>query len=499
MCGIGACIPFDRGFLDRTFVANIERGPDSSGMVQLDFAGLSVSRLAISGLSAGDQPLWNQERTVAVVFNGAIYNSKELHLKCEVPSRTGNDGEIVLELYRRYGTSFADHLDGIFSIVIADAERRLLIVANDQFGVKPLYWVRSRGAVSIASTVDSFTDEQLLLVERFPPGGVWTSAGQWRRIRSVVETASLEDFPEIVASQIPSEVEWGCFLSGGVDSSLITALALESSPRVKTFTCGTPDGSDLLAAREVAEILGTDHHERIIEVEELPDIVSRVIRATASFERFTVMGGVGTYLVSELAYAEGMKVVLSGEGADELFGGYDEFQDVPYPYLNDWLEAAVMDLGSTECLRLDRCSMAHSLEARVPFLSQRLVPTVLGLDPAVKIDRSGAEPVRKAMLRSFAKSFLPANIAYREKVEFTVGAGVTGALSSLAEQRISEATMRQLQNDFPTFPIHDSLTAWFFQEWWEAIGERFGGNWLQLVERGLFRQPTNVFKQARWM
>ena len=499
MCGIGACVPFDQNFLTRVNVANVARGPDSTDVLRLDFGGLAINRLAISGIDFGDQPLWNQERTLAVVFNGAIYNSGDLHQRFQVPSHTGNDGEIILELYRRFGTSFADYLEGIFAILVADVERETLTVANDQFGVKPLYWTRSNGAVNFASTIESFPVDQMSSLERFPPGLVWTSSGEWRRIRSLVEPASLESFPDIVCSQIPLEVEWGCFLSGGVDSSLITALAGQFSSQVHTFTCGTPDGSDLLAAREVATFLGTDHHERIIAVEELPDIVSRVIRATSSFERFTVMGGVGTYLVSELAHSKGMKVVLSGEGADELFGGYDEFQEVPYAFLNDQLESAVMDLGSTECLRLDRCSMAHSLEARVPFLSQRLVPTILRMDPTEKIDRRSELTVRKSILRSYAESFLPSKIAHREKVEFTVGAGVTGALAVLAKQRMSERDVLSLQRAFPTFPIHDALTAWFFEEWWECVGNRLEGSWPELVDRGLFRQNANLFNQSRWL
>ena len=498
MCGIGASIPFNHNFLSRTILANEFRGPDSSGLVELDFCGLAVNRLAISGINLGDQPLWNENRSVALIFNGAIYNSGDLCERFQAPSITGNDGEIIFELYRRYGLSFADYLEGIFAVVIADIGRETLIVANDQFGVKPLYWVRTNESVEIASTLDSFTFEQLPHVERFPPGFVWTHKGDWQRISCQVRPVTLESFPEIVTSQIPSEVEWGCFLSGGVDSSLIAALARQQNTGVRTFTCGTVDGSDLLAAREVADILGTEHYEKIIEVEELPEIVSRVIRATSSFERFTVMGGVGTYLVSELAKSQGMKVVLSGEGADELFGGYDEFQNIPYAFLNAHLEAAVLDLGSTECLRLDRCSMAHSLEARVPFLSQRLVPTILNLDPQRKIEKNGTETIRKSALRTLAASFLPPNIAYREKVEFTVGAGVTGALSVLANQRISEKTIRTLQQQFPTFPIRDALTAWFFQEWWENIGAQLESDWPGLVERGLFRQSPNQFNLNRW-
>jgi len=498
VCGIGASVPFDRNFLSKTILVNASRGPDSSGLVELDFCGLAVNRLAISGIDSGDQPLWNTERSLALVFNGAIYNSEELQEKFQSPSITGNDGEIVFELYRRYGLAFADYLEGIFAIVIADIERETLIVANDQFGVKPLYWVHSNESVKLASTLDSLSSNELSHAERFPPGFVWTNKGDWRRIKCQVEPVGLDAFPEIVASQIPNEVEWGCFLSGGVDSSLITALAGRQSSRVRTFTCGTPDGSDLLAAREVSEILGTEHYERIITVDELPDIVSKVIRATSSFERFTVMGGVGTYLVSELAQTHGMRVVLSGEGADELFGGYDEFQDIPHAFLNAQLEAAVLDLGSTECLRLDRCSMAHSLEARVPFLSQRLVPTILNLDPQLKIEKQGSLTTRKSALRSLATRFLPSNIAYREKVEFTVGAGVTGALTALAEQRINKKTVHKLQEDFPTFPIRDSLTAWFFQEWWENIGAQLDGDWPRMVERGLFRQSPNQFNLCRW-
>ena len=496
MCGLAAASPADDNFINYALSVQASRGPDQNAELNLDFCSLGINRLAISGLVGGDQPLVSSDGSVAVVFNGAIYNTQRLINDFDFHPKSTNDGELIHFLYQRFGLRFADYLEGMFAICIADTRKRELITAVDQVGIKPLYRCEVDGRLYVASVVSAFPSQLRRSVIRHPPGIVWSSSGQIERIsHAYYSDESLGTlFKASVAEQIPLEVNWGCMLSGGVDSSLISRIATEvAEGQVHTFTCGTEASPDLLAARDVAALLGTAHHETIVDAQELPGIVTEVVRATASIERWTITAGVANYLTARNAHRMGVKVLLAGEGADELFGGYDEFQDVPSPYLNSMLLQYQIDLGATECLRLDRSTMAHSIEARVPYLSTSIMRHARRLGPQDKIRTQDGQGVRKHALRQYARTVLPATVADRRKEEFANGSGVTDELRRIAHSMVSVRDIAELRASFPSFPVDDPLSAWFMSEWLNIYGTSIGTDWQSLVERGLFRQQFSRY------
>ncbi len=498
MCGITAALPANGEFVKAALAAQVSRGPDQTANVDLGFCSLGVNRLAISGLEGGDQPLVSRDGAITVVFNGAIYNAELLAEEFGFDPASTNDGEVIHFLYRRFGLAFADHLEGMFAICVADGKREELVVAVDQVGIKPLYRCRHGGADLVASTVTAFPEHLRHNVWRVPPGIVWSTAGEMRRIvyLNYRDGTLGELFRESVLEQIPREVEWGCMLSGGVDSALVTRVASDARPGVPTFTCGTNEGTDLTGARRVAKLLGTTHHEVMVERDELPDVVDRVILATASMEKWTVMGGVGTYLTARAARDAGMKVLLSGEGADELFGGYDEFQELPPAFLNARLVQYQVDLGTSECLRLDRATMAHSIEARVPYLSTSIMRHARALGPEDKIRYVDGAQIRKYALRRLAATLLPKEVAFGDKAEFSHGSGVTAELAQIAAERFPAVEIARLSTAFPSLPIEDALSAWFVSRWLEFFGTSIGTTWESMVDRGLFRQRSTLYLPA---
>ena len=261
MCGIAACCPSDGEFISFALRAQRQRGPDEEARRDLGFCALGVNRLAISGVADGHQPFCSEDGCVTAVFNGALYNAMELARRLGVSLRSRNDGEIITHLYQRFGLGFADQLEGMFSICIADATSRNLVYAVDRLGIKPLYVSVVDANTYVASTPEAFPPRLWVGLQRVPPGTVWSSTGDCQLIRSRGRpVGSLGDaLRESVAEQIPSEVKWGCMLSGGVDSALIARLAAEISPAVRTFTCGTSGSEDLAAARDVADAVESSH------------------------------------------------------------------------------------------------------------------------------------------------------------------------------------------------------------------------------------------------
>ena len=495
MCGIAVAAPTDAGFVEFALSRQQSRGPDQTVTVDLGFCTLGVNRLAISGVTDGPQPLTSDDGTIQVVFNGAIYNAPFLIKEFGMKPRSTNDGEVIAFLYERFGVDFANYLEGMFAICVADSRRSELVVAVDQVGIKPMYVAVVDESWYVASVVAAFPPDLRPVVRRVPPGVVWSSSGHMQRIEHVYyHDGPLGDLlTRSVEEQIPLEVPWGCMLSGGVDSSLIAALASRFAPGLRTFTCGTKNGADLAAAREVADLLGSNHHEILVDSDELPQVVDDVVEATASFERWTVMAGVGTYLLARYARRTGLKVLMSGEGADELFAGYDEFQDIPEAFLNTYLLQYQYDLGASECLRLDRGTMAHSIEARVPFLSTSIMRFCRALAPSDKVRVADGRSERKFALRQFARTILPEKVAFRRKEEFTNGSGLTIELRRIAEQRFSIKAVADLRASIPLLPVDDPLSAWFVSRWLAIFGTTIGTDWGTMVDRGLFRQRVSPY------
>ncbi|MCG8684958.1 MAG: asparagine synthase C-terminal domain-containing protein, partial [Desulfobacterales bacterium] len=347
----------------------------------------------------------------------------------------------------------------------------------------------------VASIPQAFPKKYAKMIRRVPPGTVWTSDGQSKRFFChATRDGILDDLlSESVRRQIPKEVSWGCLLSGGVDSSTIAALACREYGKINTFTSGLAGSEDLIAASKVAEHLGTNHHEEIINPTELPKLLKDVIGVSGSPDPYVAMSGLGTYVAARGAARFGAKVLLSGEGADELFAGYDEYLSEPEYSLNARLTHDQNDLGATECLRLDRCTMAYSIEARVPFLSPSMVRHARTIPIQWKLCHHNGNIIRKPVLRRFAKRLLPKWVADRPKNPFFRGAGIFSSLSSIANDLFSMKKVKCMKSEFPEFPIEDPISAWVFSIWYEQYAY-LSDNINDLINRGLFRRRFSQYQ-----
>ncbi|WFF06200.1 asparagine synthase-related protein [Micromonospora sp. WMMD1076] len=498
MCGIAAAVPADRSAVEAALAGMSHRGPDATAVLDDPRFTLGVVRLAITDLAHGDQPLRSPGGRAWVVFNGAVYNHHRILDEVGVRAPSGNDGHVVGILYEKYGLRFADHLEGMYAVCLYDLEQDLLVVAVDGIGVKPLYAARRGGALFVSSTPETIPAELRPFACRVAPGTVWSSRGDVVAISPRPREGTLRDLVvTAVRDQIPAEVRWGCMLSGGLDSSLLTAIATREVGLVSTFTAGLEGSADLDAAREVAAYLGTDHHEVIFDEAEIPDLLDAVVTHTVSPDVFTVLGGVGTWLTARLAHDAGVRVLLSGEGADELFGGYGFYADLPPAMVEPWMRFEQRDLGARECLRLDRCAMAHHVEARVPYLDSAVVAHARALPPARKIDYSVRPARQKVALREIAEEFLPAHLAHRPKMPFPDGAGYLHAVGRFAAGRITGADLAELFEQpeaaaflqaAPEMQGYGLRTAAYLWQRWSALFPDLSADYRGLVRRGLLRR-----------
>jgi asparagine synthase (glutamine-hydrolysing) len=474
-----------------------ERGPDRTSSASFATASLGVTRLAIADVPRGHQPFLAPSGGGAVGLNGAIYNARALTRRWGLQLATGNDGEVIWPLYRRFGLRFADELEGMYAVCIVDDERSRVVLAVDPIGIKPLYLSTEGGAWFAASTLQALPERLRRHAFRVPAGTVMTSDGEVARIepRATVYESLRRALEASVEEQIPVEVPWGCMLSGGLDSSVLIALAARCRSGAVTISAGLPGSGDLAAALLVAATLGTDHHEELIDEEELPELIDAAVRATASPDGSTVMGGVGTYVAARAARRLGLKVLLSGEGADELFAGYDEYRLTPRALLDAELRADQEDLAATECLRLDRCTMAHGIEARVPYLSTAVVAHARALPLEDKLDPARPEPREKLALRRVADELLPPEVAWRPKIGFSTGAGLMAAGARLARRLVSDAELAAIMAmpGWTAFSrtqrligVDERLAALTFSRWRALHGEF--GPWEELLGRGLARR-----------
>lgn len=453
------------------------RGPDGRNVwasSRGDFA-LGHDRLAIIDVSGGSQPIANEDGSLWVAVNGEIYNHQALRrgLDGRHSFRTGSDSEVVLHLFEEEGPAAVERLDGMFAVALWGPGPGLLL-ARDPLGIKPLYYGRtSGGGLSFGSEIKALLT-QVPQVRELANGSYWALDGprvqyylvpeQRTQLRETGEAVDeLETvLVRAVEKRLMSDVPLGVFLSGGLDSSLIAAIARGMTEGVlHSFSVGLEGAADLENARRVAGLLGTHHHERPIRPEEIHDALPRVIWHLESCDPALVRSAIPTYFVSELA-SQHVKVVLSGEGADELFAGYrylDDLAEDPAE-LSAELRLITSRLHNSNLQRVDRMTMAHGLEARVPFLDRKLVDLAFRVDPALK-HRTGG----KWVLRKCAERYLPADIVWREKEKFAVGTGIGPLLEAHADVCVSDDLLdrrRTLAGE--RFRSKEELLYWsFFQ------------------------------------
>ena len=460
------------------------RGPDWSGVFACDHAVLAHERLAIVDVLHGAQPLRAPEGAQVLAVNGEIYNHRglEVGLAEPYPFQTQSDCEVILALYRqRDGFDWIDELDGIFAFVLYDADEDRYVVARDPVGVVPLYMGRdASGVLYVASEMKALAPV-CETVEVFPPGHVLDSREgvvrpyrdrAWRRWESLDprpgDAAVLrEALDAAVRRQLMSDVPYGALLSGGLDSSLIAALAAHHArrrvedderseawwPRLHTFCIGLEGSPDAAAAREVAEHIGSVHHDFRFTVQEGLDALRDVVWHLETYDVTTVRAATPMLLMARRIRAMGIKMVLSGEGADEVFGGYLYFHRAPDARAFHEETVRKLDrLHLYDCLRANKAMAAWGVEARVPFLDPVFLDVAMTLDPEAKRPVPGR--MEKHLLREAFADLLPPSVAWRQKEQFSdgVGYGWIDALKGHAEARVTDDELADAPEWFPVNP-----------------------------------------------
>ncbi len=457
------------------------RGPDGSGVhVQLDKGVLGHVRLSIMDPVGGQQPIVNEDGSKVIVANGEIYNHVGLRqqLTDEHNFATTSDSETILHLFEEQGLATARQLDGMFAFAVAEQDQ--LFLARDPIGIKPLYYglgpENGDGApFYFASELKAIAD-WVEDVHEFPPGTFYHSAlgfqpyytvpnniprqlpteSHIRNVRRTLEAA--------VAKRLMSDVPLGAFLSGGLDSSIIAAMARQHMDELHTFSVGIDGSPDILAARHVSQHIGSIHHEYLYTAEEVMAKLPEVIYHLESFDQDLVRSAIPCYFCSRLA-ADHVKVILTGEGADELFAGYTYYKDIEdADALHQELHRSVASLHNINLQRVDRLTMAHGLEGRVPFLDTTVIETAQTIPAELKLLRTNAgRPVEKWILRKAVEDLLPSDIVWRDKSQFDEGSGTVDLLDSLIKEATQDIDAEAYAARFPQDRLRSAEECYYHQ------------------------------------
>ncbi len=519
MCGFIGCFdlasggkPIEEGLREELRAQVLEmskkirhRGPDWSGVYTGPNAILSHERLSIVDPLSGKQPLVSDDQKIILAANGEIYNHKEIRaqFKGSYNFRTGSDCEVIIPLYKKYRDSgdfsaMVEELSGIFAFALYDSERDVYLVARDQIGVIPLYqgWDKA-GRYYVASELKALEGD-CQTIEEFPNGHyLYSKDGKpvrwykrdWESFDSVKSAARASDalgqvinpaviekvrdgLEAAVKAQLMSDVPYGVLLSGGLDSSIIAAVTQKYSkkriesdskegawwPRLHSFAIGLEGSPDLIAAQKAADYIGTVHHEVHFTIQEALDALPDVIYHIETYDITTVRASTPMYLLARVIKSMGIKMVLSGEGSDELFGGYLYFHKAPNAQeFHEELVRKMSKLHLYDCLRANKSLMAWGVEGRVPFLDKDFIDIAMGLNPSDKMNiklPDGKQRIEKWILRKAFEEMLPAEIVWRQKEQFSDGVGYNwiDTLKKMTEEKISDAEFERRENRFPVNP-----------------------------------------------
>ncbi len=459
------------------------RGPDWSGIFSCDQAILAHERLAIVDPRSGKQPLKSKEGDLVLAVNGEIYNHQLLRKECaDYEFQTQSDCEIILALYRKKGAAFLEDLNGIFAFVLYDVEKAAYLIARDHIGIIPLYigWDKA-GHLYVASELKAL-EGVCEKYEEFKPGHYLYSAEglaprRWYRRDWEAYSAVKDNFSDIallrkgledaVHRQLMSDVPYGVLLSGGLDSSIIAAVTkkyaskrVESGdqelawyPQLHSFAIGLKGAPDLAAAQKAADHIGTIHHEVYYTIQEGLDALRDVIYHLETYDVTTIRASTPMYLMARVIKSMGIKMVLSGEGSDELFGGYLYFHKAPTPEaFHEETVRKMSKLHLYDCLRANKSLASWGVEGRVPFLDKAFIDVAMRLNPADKMAKTGQ--MEKWILRKAFEDYLPEDIVWRQKEQFSdgVGYGWIDTLKALASAQVSDEALAEAAVRFPINP-----------------------------------------------
>ena len=456
------------------------RGPDWSGIFSNDKTVMAHERLAIVDPTSGKQPLLSADGRYVLAANGEIYNHKELQAQLEgkYDFQTASDCEIILALYQEKGPDFIDEMNGIFGFALYDTLKDEYFIARDHMGIIPLYmgWDQN-GTFYVASELKAL-EGVCSKIELFPPGHYMTSETKvpvqwytrdWMEFDAVKDNeTSIDDLHDSLAAavrrQLMSDVPYGVLLSGGLDSSVTSALAklyaakrIEADddqaawwPQLHSFAVGLEGSPDLAAAAKVAKHIDTVHHEVKFTIQEGLDAIRDVVYHLETYDITTIRASTPMYLLARAIKALGIKMVLSGEGADELFGGYLYFHKAPTP--KDFHEETVRKLDKLhqyDCLRANKSLAAWGIEGRVPFLDKEFMDVAMRINPSDKMITS--DRMEKWVIRKAFEKYLPESVAWRQKEQFSDGVGYDwiDTLKEVVEDNVSDEQMKNAHHKFP--------------------------------------------------
>ncbi|MBR1715715.1 MAG: asparagine synthase B [Treponema sp.] len=473
------------------------RGPDWSGVYTGENAILSHERLAIVDPLSGKQPLVSDDGKIILAVNGEIYNHKEIRAEFEgkYSFKTKSDCEVIIPLYKTYGTEFLEKLSGIFAFALYDSEKDVYLIGRDEIGVIPLYqgWDK-HGRYYVASELKAL-EGYCTSIEEFPNGHYFYSKDStptrwykrdWESFANVKDNPKATDdkgevinpsviekvkngLEQAVRQQLMSDVPYGVLLSGGLDSSIIAAITQKFSkkriesdgkqaawwPQLHSFAVGLEGSPDLLAAKKAADYIGTIHHEVHFTIQEALDALRDVIYHIETYDITTVRASTPMYLLARVIKSMGIKMVLSGEGSDELFGGYLYFHKAPNPQeFHEELVRKMSKLHLYDCLRANKSLMAWGVEGRVPFLDKDFIDVAMRLNPCDKMNirlPDGKQRIEKWILRKAFEDMLPESIVWRQKEQFSDGVGYNwiDTLKKMTEEKVSDAEFERREKRFP--------------------------------------------------
>ena len=485
MCGIVAVFDIKNSIKLREQVLEMSRkirhrGPDWTGIYNSKKAILSHERLSIVDPRSGKQPLYSKNKDLVLAANGEIYNHKELKNKLSIhyDFTTRSDCEIILALYTEKGTDFLNDLNGIFAFALYDEKTENYLIARDHLGIIPLYmgWDSEKNffVASELKALEGYCKE----IKIFPPGHYFSSTNsqltcwyecKWEKYDNVKNKSSnisllKQSLSNAVKRQLMSDVPYGVLLSGGLDSSITSAIAkLYCEKRVETndqksawwptlhsFAVGLKNSPDLYAAKKASKHIGTVHHEIVFTIQEGLDAIKDVIYHLETYDVTTIRASIPMYLMARVIKSMGIKMVISGEGADEIFGGYLYFHKAPSAeeFHNETIRK-LKKLHQYDCLRANKSLAAWGIEGRVPFLDKEFLDVAMSLNPNDKMISD--KRIEKWILRKTFEDLLPKEIAWRQKEQFSDGVGYNwiDELKKIVNKEVSDNLYNNAQKKFP--------------------------------------------------
>ena len=459
------------------------RGPDWSGLYSCENAILAHERLSIVDPSSGGQPLLSKDKNLILSVNGEIYNHMDIRRRIgdKYEFLTQSDCEVILALYREQGAGFLEEMNGIFAFALYDKETNNYLIARDHIGIIPLYMGWDKYGQFFVSSELKALEGRCTIIREFPAGHYLTrdfdQPQSWYQ-REWMDFENVKDNPtdilalkkaleDAVHRQLMSDVPYGVLLSGGLDSSIISAIAkkyaarrIESGdtqeawwPQLHSFVIGLEGSPDVAVSRKVAEHIGSVHHEIKYTIQEGLDAIRDVIYHLETYDVTTVRASTPMYLMARVIKSMGIKMVLTGEGADEIFGGYLYFHKAPdAKAFHEETVRKLSKLHLYDCLRANKSLAAWGVEGRVPFLDKEFLDVAMRLNPQDKLSRNGR--IEKWVLRKAFEDFLPESVAWRQKEQFSdgVGYGWIDTLKQIASERVTDEQMKSAAYRFPVNP-----------------------------------------------